>query len=91
MCTAHLLQVALEPAQLPSVSISTSKPLEWEGDLLVLAVTEEDLQVEGGERPATTAASWHQLLRVQCSNTGTHTLLHSSMSCWCGLAVFAAQ
>jgi hypothetical protein len=54
--------VALEPAALPSVSIGTSKPLEWEGDLLVLAVTEEDLKVEGGKWSATTAPVQQQLL-----------------------------
>ena len=36
-----------EPATLPTTSISSSTAQTWEGDLLVLAVTEEDFTVTG--------------------------------------------
>ena len=40
-------QVLFEPATLPSTSLSGLSPQTWEGDLLVLAVTQEDCTVEG--------------------------------------------
>jgi hypothetical protein len=41
-------QVSFEPEKLPVVSVSPSTPEAWEGDLLLVAVTEEDVSVEGG-------------------------------------------
>ena len=40
-------QVLFEPASLPSTALSCLSSQTWEGDLLVIAVTEEDLAVEG--------------------------------------------
>jgi hypothetical protein len=40
-------QVAFEPEKLPAVSLSASTPEAWEGDLLLVACTEEDISVEG--------------------------------------------
>ncbi|KAL6747733.1 cytosol aminopeptidase family, catalytic domain-containing protein [Haematococcus lacustris] len=53
------LQVALEPDSLPEVKVVGGvAPQAWEGELLLLAVTEEDVAMEGQEAaPAPAAAA----------------------------------
>jgi hypothetical protein len=49
-----LPQVPFEPGSLPSVSVVSDSPASWSGDLLAVAVTEDDLSSSG--------ASWKQFL-----------------------------
>jgi hypothetical protein len=45
-----LLQVVFEPELLPSVSVVSDAPAAWAGDLLAVAVTEEDLSSSGEQQ-----------------------------------------
>jgi hypothetical protein len=71
-----MLQVAFEPESLPSVSVVSDAPASWAGDLLAVAVTEEDL-ASSGER--------QQPLQRQCTaaraaynSSAAHTAAMSS-------------
>jgi Tfp pilus tip-associated adhesin PilY1 len=46
----RLLQVVFEPESLPSVSVVPDAPASWAGDLLAVAVTEEDLTSSGEQQ-----------------------------------------
>jgi hypothetical protein len=39
--------VAFEPEAPPKLSVAAAAPEEWEGDLLIAAVTEDDIEVKG--------------------------------------------
>jgi hypothetical protein len=40
-------QVSFEPESLPTVSVSADSAANWKGDLLAVAVTQEDLHTTG--------------------------------------------
>jgi hypothetical protein len=44
--------VLFEPESLPTVTVAPGGALEWAGDVLVVAVTEDDLEVKGAPPPA---------------------------------------
>eukprot|EP00775_Hariotina_reticulata_P007401 gene7401-7610_t len=44
-------KVPFEPELLPSVSVVSDSPAGWQGDLLAVAVTEDDLTSSGGDQP----------------------------------------
>jgi hypothetical protein len=45
-----LLQVVFEPESLPAVSVVPDAAASWAGDLLAVAVTEEDLSSSGEQQ-----------------------------------------